>query len=197
MNITRHLLTILLLLTATHLGAQGNRVPPVDKSPLDISFYPSNYPILKIQQKITEPLLARVIYSRPSKGGRTILGDLVEYGKVWRMGANEATEIEFFKDMKVQSQKLKKGRYTLYAIPAQDHWTIIFNRETDTWGAFIYDSAKDALRIDLKSERSKEMHEVLSMYFETSNTGFELIMLWDDIKLSIPFSADEPVKGKK
>lgn len=188
---------MILLLAATQLQAQGNRVPPVDKSPLDISFYPPNYPVLKIQQKITEPLVARVIYSRPSKGGRTILGDLVEYGKVWRMGANEATEIELFKDIKVQSQKLKKGKYTLYAIPAQDHWTIVFNRETDTWGAFIYDAAKDALRIDLKSERSKEMHEILSMYFEKNDTGFELIMLWDDIKLSIPFSADEPVKGKK
>jgi hypothetical protein len=197
MHITRFVFASIFLMAGTQLLAQGNRVPPVDKSPLDVSYFPPNYPVLKIQDKLTEPLLARVIYSRPSKGGRTILGDLVEYGKVWRMGANEASEIEFFKDVKVLSQKLKKGRYTLFAIPAQDHWTIIFNHETDTWGAFRYDEKKDALRVELKPDRMKENHEVLSMYFEKNDRHIALILLWDDIKLSIPFTVDEPVKGKK
>jgi hypothetical protein len=72
-------------------------LPAVDKSPLDICYYPLRYPNLKVQDKITEPLTARVIYSRPKKEGRTVFGGLVEYGKLWRLGANEATEIEFYK----------------------------------------------------------------------------------------------------
>src|SRR3989337_2091062 len=73
-------------------------LPPVDKSPLDICYYPNNYPVLKIQNKATEPLAARILYSRPQKNGRPVYGELVEYGKVWRLGANEATELELYKD---------------------------------------------------------------------------------------------------
>ena len=79
---------------------------------MDMSYYPNRYPVLKIQDKVTEPLVARVIYSRPQKNGRVIFGELIDYGKVWRLGANEATEIEFFTDVKINEIKIKKGRYT-------------------------------------------------------------------------------------
>ena len=72
----------------TPLLAQ-NKIPPVDQSPLDISYYPENYPASKAQKKTIEPLIARVIYSRPAMNGRKIFGGLIEYGKVWRLGANE------------------------------------------------------------------------------------------------------------
>ena len=71
-------------------------LPAVDKSPMDMCYYPANIPYLKIQDKKTEPLIARVIYSRPRKEGRKIFGGLVEYGNYGDLGANEATEIEFF-----------------------------------------------------------------------------------------------------
>src|SRR5688500_14855051 len=104
-----------------------NSVPPVDKSPMDMSYFPANYPVLKIQKKATEPLVARVIYSRPQKSGRNIFGGLVKYGEVWRMGANEATEIEFYRPVKIGGEKIAKGRYTLYAIVKEKTWTIIVN----------------------------------------------------------------------
>ena len=107
-------------------------LPPVDKSPMDMSYYPNGYPVLKIQDKITGPLVARVIYSRPQKNGRVIFGELMEYGKVWRLGANEATEIEFYREVKINNKKVKKGRYTMYAIPYADIWTFIINKENDT-----------------------------------------------------------------
>ncbi len=72
-------------------GIAQTKLPPVDKSQLDMCYYPVNYPVLKIQDKITEPLVARIIYSRPQKNGRQIFGELVTYGEVWRLGANEAT----------------------------------------------------------------------------------------------------------
>src|SRR6478735_8594089 len=123
--------------------APAVKLPPMDKSPMDMA----NYPVLKIQDKATEPLLARVIYSRPQKEGRTIFGGLVEYGKVWRLGANEATEIALYKDVKIKDKKLAKGRYSIFAIPNQTEWTIIFNKDTDVWGAFKYDEKKDAMRV--------------------------------------------------
>jgi hypothetical protein len=182
---------ILCLITLLHLSfiallAQQSSLPPVDKSPVDISYYPANYPVLKIQDKATEPLAARVIYSRPKKEGRTIFGGLVEYGKVWRLGANEATEIEFFKPVKVGGKKINKGRYTLYAIINETSWTIIINKETDTWGQFKYDMKKDIVRVDLSVQKMQEVVESMAMTFEKSTTGMNLVIAWDTIKVALP-----------
>ena len=164
------------------------KIPSLDKSPMDMSYYPNAYPILKIQDKITEPMVARVIFSRPQKNGRAIFGELLDYGKVWRLGANEATEIEFFKNVKISDQKIRKGRYTLYCIPYTDKWTIIINKENDTWGSFKYDESKDILRIDLPIQKQVEIQDSFVMVFEKSATGASLMILWDDIKISLPFS---------
>lgn len=176
-----------LILSATITLAQNGRLPVLDKSPLDISFYPANYPILKVQDKAPEPLLARVIYSRPQKNGRTVFGELVEYGNIWRLGANEATELELFKDAKIGSTKIKKGRYTLYAIPQKENWTIIVNRDTDTWGAFKYDAKKDVARIDIKPEKQTDITEYFSLFFEKSGAVVNLYIYWDNYKAAVPF----------
>ena len=166
----------------------SSKLPEVDKSTMDISYYPNNYPILKIQNKITEPLAMRVIYSRPLKQGRKIFGELVEYGKLWRLGANEATEIEFYKDVKIDGKKISKGRYTLYAIINETTWTLIVNKDTDIWGAFKYDSKKDVMRIDLPVEKISETIEAMSMVFEKTIAGINLVMAWEQVKVSLPIS---------
>jgi len=164
------------------------KLPEVDKSPMDVSYYPGNYPILKIQNKATEPLVARVLYSRPQKQGRKIFGELVEYGKVWRLGANEATEIEFHKDVKIGGKKVAKGRYTLYALVYENTWTMILNKDTDTWGAFKYDSKKDVLRTDVPVEKTDEVVESMSMWFEKTTSGMSLIIAWEQVKVSLPIT---------
>lgn len=173
----------------SNVDGNGNGLPALDKSPMDMSYYPNNYPVLKIQDKVTEPVLARVIYSRPQKNGRIIFGDLVEYGKVWRMGANEATEIEFYKDVKINGGKIAKGRYTLYAIPNTDSWTFILNRDLDTWGAFKYDAQKDVTRTTVPIEKLNQVVEALSMTFEKTDNGCNLVVAWDNIKATLPISA--------
>jgi Protein of unknown function (DUF2911) len=153
---------------------------------MDMSYYPNGYPVLKIQDKATEPLVARVVYSRPQKNGRTIFGDLLEYGQVWRLGANEATEIEFFMPVKLGGTKIKKGRYTLYCIPNADKWTIIVNRETDTWGSFKYDETKDIVRVDVPVQKQTEVLESFVMVFEKAYNGATLNIGWDNIRVSLP-----------
>jgi len=168
--------------------AQTTKLPEVDKSPLDMSYYPNNYPVLKIQNKATEPLVARVLYSRPQKQNRKIFGELVEYGNVWRLGANEATEIEFYKDVKIGGKKVQKGRYTLYAIVNEDKWTIIINKDTDTWGAFKYDPKKDLLRTDVDVQKTDEVVESMSMWFDKTSTGISLNIAWEQVKVSLPIT---------
>lgn len=179
-------LLITLLVATLFSLAQSNGLPAIDKSPMDMSYYPNNYPVLKIQDKVTEPVLVRVIYSRPQKNGRIIFGDLVEYGKVWRMGANEATEIEFYKNAKIDGKKVAKGRYTVYAIPTTDNWTIILNKDLDTWGAFKYDSLKDVLRVTVPIEKLNEAVEALAITFEKADYGCTLVIAWDNIKVKLP-----------
>lgn len=150
-----------------------------------MSYYPVNYPLLKIQNKVTEPLVMRVIYSRPQLNGRKIFGGLQDYGEVWRIGANEATEIEFFKDVTINNKKIKKGRYTLYAIPFPGKWTLIVNKDTDTWGSFRYDSSKDMMRMDLPVQKN-EIVEDMTIVFEQTSTGANMNMYWEDVKTVLP-----------
>ncbi|MCX8019969.1 MAG: DUF2911 domain-containing protein [Chitinophagaceae bacterium] len=168
------------------LKAQINGVPPVDKSPMDMSYFPVNYPILKIQDKATEPLTARVIYSRPQKAGRTIFGGLVKNGEVWRLGANEATEIEFFRPVKISGKKIKPGRYTMYAIVSDSSWTLIINKETDVWGSFRYDPKKDVVRTEVTPQKTDNVVEYFSMMFEKNASGCNLIIAWDMTRVALP-----------
>ena len=180
---------LFLALAGCALPTRAQTTPPaLDKSPMDISYFPVDYPILKIQDKVTGPPVVRVLYSRPQKNGRVLFGDLVQYGQVWRLGANEATEIEFFKDVKIDGKKVKKGRYTLYALVDTGKWTLILNKETDTWGAFRYDSTKDILRTTVPIQKQTAVIEELSMAFEKTKDGASLVIDWDDIKVGMPIS---------
>jgi hypothetical protein len=179
---------VCLLISFFFSFSQTTRPPEVDKSPMDVSYYPNNYPILKIQNKATEPLVVRILYSRPQKQGRKVFGELVEYGKVWRLGANEATEIEFYKDVKIGGKKVPKGRYTLYGIVSENVWTMIINKDTDIWGAFKYDSKKDVLRTDVPAQKTDEVVESMSMFFEKTANGISLIIAWEQLKVALPIT---------
>ncbi|MEQ1555039.1 MAG: DUF2911 domain-containing protein, partial [Ferruginibacter sp.] len=161
-------------------------IPPLDKSPLDMSTYPANYPLLKIQDKVKEPLVARITYSRPQKNDRVIFGELLEYNTVWRFGANENTEIEFFKDVKINKVLVKKGKYSVFAIPNTDKWTIIFNKDLYTWGSFKYDIKKDILRVNVPVQLTTAIAETFFIYFEKSSIGFTMNAGWDNVKVTLP-----------
>ena len=183
----KYLLPALFLLSYTGNCLAQSPLPPLDKSPMDMCYYPVDYPILKIQHKTDDPPVARVIYGRPQKNSRSIFGDLVPYDMVWRMGANEATEIEFFRDVKIEGKKLAKGRYTLYAIPSTDKWTLVLNKETDTWGAFGYDEKKDVLRSDVKVDTMPDPIDVFTICFEgTDKNKTNLMIGWDNKEVRLP-----------
>lgn len=179
---------IVLFFQLVFCSLMAQTLPPVDKSPMDVSYYPANYPVLKIQDKVTESPVARVIYSRPQKAGRVIFGGLVKYGEVWRLGANEATEIEFFKHVKIDGKRVPKGRYTLFAIVNEGNWTFILNKDIDTWGSFKYDSKKDLLRATVPSQKTDTPLESLAMGFEKTATGCSLQVAWDNLKVALPIS---------
>src|SRR5258705_12786739 len=125
-------------------------------------------------------------YSSPSVKGRKIWGDLVPYDKVWRAGANEATIFETDKDIKVEGKALPKGKYSLYAIPGEKEWTIIFNSATGQWGinrdyTTTDDPAKDVLRVTVKPVNCPEFNERLT--YMVDDNGFALY--WESLKVPV------------
>lgn len=159
----------------------------VDKSPMDMVYYPVDYPKLKMAKNLQEPLVARVVYSRPQKSGRTIFGEVLKYGNPWRLGANEATEIEFFRDVMIEGKKVEKGRYVLYCIPFEKEWTLVMNSDLFTWGLKI-DSTKDVYKFTIPINRTNYPFEVFTMEFEKAGKGAELIMEWDSVRAKLPFT---------
>jgi hypothetical protein len=161
--------------------------PGLDKSPMDMCYYPVDYPKLKMSGSFKEPLIARVIYSRPQKNHRNIFGDLIKYGSVWRLGANEASEIEFFKDVNITGKKVQKGRYIIYCVPQVDNWTIVLNSDLYTWG-LKFDSTKDEYKFNIPVAKTRFPYELFTMEFEQADKGMKLSMEWDSLKASLPIT---------
>jgi hypothetical protein len=160
----------------------------LDKSPMDMSYWPANYPLLKMSGKTADFPIARIIYGRPLKNGRTIFGGILKYGEIWRLGANEATEIEFFSSVKIAGKSIAKGRYSLYCIPEENKWTLILNKDNFSWGAYTYDIKKDVLRVEMVTEKNSETIDPFTIYFDDVKTGANMIFLWDDFKAILPIS---------
>jgi hypothetical protein len=157
----------------------------VDVSPVDISYFPVEYPILKMEKAISTPPLARIVYSRPHLQGRKLFQNLLKYGEPWRLGANESTELELYTDATIQNTKIKAGRYVLYSIPQQDSWTIVLNTNIDSWGLHP-DSTKDIARFSIPVKQTSNRLEYYTMVFEKTASGADIIMAWDDLETRLP-----------
>ena len=157
----------------------------VDVSPMDMAYIPTDYPVQKMTGKGGSAPVARVIYSRPHRQGRTIFGGLLKYGEPWRLGANEATEIEFFRQVIVQNKKVNKGRYVMYCIPTLDNWTIVFNGNLYSWG-LRPDPSKDLFKFEIPVMSTPTTLEYFTIAFEETSTGGDLILGWEDVMGRLP-----------
>lgn len=150
---------------------------------MECSSQPPKSPRVKAEGKDVE-----VAYGQPSKRGREIFGKLEPYGKVWRTGANEATEITFKKDVVFGGQPVKAGTYTLFTIPNENEWTVILNSELKQWGAYGYDKikAKDLPHVKVPAQKVDSPIEKLTMRFDEKNS---LIIEWDQARIAVPIQS--------
>lgn len=142
----------------------------LDKSPLDISVYTTER---------GAPAVAKIVYSRPQLKGRE-LSKLAPNGKIWRTGANEATEITFYKDVTFGGKAVKAGTYSLFTIPGDKEWTVILNSSTGGWGAYGYDEANDVARVK-GSVSSGEAIEAFSIAFADG----KMHMAWGTTRVAV------------
>ena len=138
-----------------------------------------------------EGTYVKIVYGQPYKNGRTIFGELVPYGEVWRTGANEATEITTTGDILFGGRELEAGTYTLFTIPGKEHWTVILNSALGQWGAFDYAAEFDILRIDVPARTTDETTEAFTITFgEVAGDSTSIIMKWDQTEVKIPVEFD-------
>jgi tetratricopeptide (TPR) repeat protein len=132
-------------------------------------------------------------YHRPLAKDRKIWGGLVPYGAVWRAGANENTTITFSDPVLIEGKPLDKGTYGLHMIPNADEWTIIFSKNSTSWGSFTYDQAEDALRVTVKPQAA-DMHNALTYDFDQLQPDSAVVELeWE--KVAVPFKVSVDVHG--
>ncbi|WP_217603564.1 DUF2911 domain-containing protein [Chitinophaga sp. GbtcB8] len=126
----------------------------------------------------------KVSYGQPSKRGRVIFGQLEPYGKVWRTGANEATEITFAKNASFGGKPVKAGTYTLFTIPGEKEWTFILNSSLKQWGAYKYEEIKgnDVLHVTVPVTTLSAPVEKLTITLPAN----KLVLEWDKTKVEVP-----------
>lgn len=168
-------------------GEMANPYVPVDVSPMDMAWLPVDYPKLTVKKSLP---VARIIFSRPHKQGRKIFGNLVKYGERWRLGANEATEMELFIPITIQGKTIPKRRYILYCVPEADKWTIVFNSNLNSWGLNL-DPSKDLYRFTIPAQTKNQSVEYFSMVFQPAPDGADIVMAWDNVEARLPIQYNE------
>ena len=159
------------------------------------------WPILKTNTKKISPeqnitysqgdLELHAFYSSPSKKGRTIFGELVPYNEVWRTGANEATTFTTNKDLLIDGKELPKGTYTLWTIPGETSWQVIFNSEMYGWGVKFTDQTAsrdpkyDKVVATVSSSKSLTITENFTISFSGVGENNLMILAWDTIVVPV------------
>jgi hypothetical protein len=139
-------------------------------------------------------LTVSVTYSRPSVRGRLIFGPeeqkaLQPYGKYWRLGANESTEITINRDVTFNGSPIKAGTYRMYAIPGPDTFEIALNTELGKWGAFEPDYSKDILRTKVPTQKTSAPVELYTISLAPEGDGINMIFEWSDTRFVVPLKA--------
>lgn len=132
----------------------------------------------------------KVDYHRPGVKGRQIWGALVPYDTMWRLGANQATTIEFSDAVKVAGQFVPRGKYALFAIPGKESWTMVLSRRSDQWGAYAYSPRDDQLRFAVKPREAEFMEWMVFAIDPTAANTAEVAMYWEKLAVAFPVEVD-------
>jgi hypothetical protein len=173
----RNLLVSIVVLIFAICTAHAQDFRKADKSPLDYAYLPDDF---AHDRKEGDKAIVRVTYSRPIKNNREVFGKLVPYGKVWRTGANENTEIKFYQDVEFGGKKVKAGSYSLFTIPGEKEWTVILNSDLDYWGAYKYNEKNDIARVTAPVISLGVALDSFSIQFEDKGNNQAVMRLgWD------------------
>lgn len=154
----------------------------LDKCPHDIVYYR--------ESKISPPLV-KVLYGRPSiQANEKAFGDKIPFDKIWRTGANEATELKLYQDVMFGNTLVPAGTYSLVTIPGKKEWEVILNTNVDVLGAFQYNPNADVARIKVPVGRAEHL-DIFSIAFKQKDDKLLMVLGWDSTRINIPFKIKE------
>lgn len=161
-----------------------------DASPMDLIMYPAGSRLrnfLKTEELAANEPQVRVVYSRPTMKGRKVFGEMLKNGSMWRLGANETTEVTFFNDVMVGGKEVKAGRYGLFANVNEGEWEFILHKAVQSWGPPNFDEADTVVTVKAKTEKTPTTLEALSMTFvEKDDKTVELVVGWENTMARLP-----------
>lgn len=136
-------------------------------------------------------LKLEVFYNRPFKKEREVFGALVPFNQVWRTGANEATTFETNGTLEIKGRPLTAGKYTLWTVPKDSTWTVIFNSKQYSWGVNaqmkpMWDPNYDVINVEVPVQKLDDVVEQFTIGFDNSTDKLFLTMAWDDVKVAVP-----------
>ncbi len=127
-----------------------------------------------------------ITYGRPGVNDRDVFGGLLPFGEVWRAGANESTVIVFPENVTVEGEPLEAGTYSLFTIPGENEWTIIFSSKL-SWGT-QYEKSEDVLRVQVEPVEAPPMEQLMFYFEDVTDHSAEIVLHWSDTK--VPFTIE-------
>lgn len=171
------------------IGLNPASMSGADKSPMDLVQYPVNSRFQNFR-KPAEDAKVRVVYSRPQKNGRDVWGTMKKTGEMWRVGANETTEVTFFQDVTINGTKVRKGKYGLFAKINDGSWDFIIHKNVQSWGHPNHDDKDNVVTINAKTMKTPKTVEAMTILLEkgASADQIDLIVAWDDLMAKLPIT---------
>lgn len=188
----KYILLLAVLLSTSSLFAQ--EFSPIDKSPMDAAFFPADAAKRSFKKGVSEPKV-RVLYSRPSLKDRNLFrttedrkDGITQYGKPWRLGANESTELLLMQDALIGDTLVKAGRYSIVVTPTETEWTFHINSENDGWGNYSHKPELDVVTVSVPVKIVKDRVEQLSitMYSPNNDNTVHLKTGWGKYRTELP-----------
>ena len=188
----KYILLLAVLLSTSSLFAQ--EFSPIDKSPMDAVFFPADAAKRVFKKGVSEPKV-RVLYSRPSLKDRNLFrttedrkDGITQYGKPWRLGANESTELLLMQDALIGDTLVKAGRYSIVVTPTETEWTFHINSENDGWGNYSHKPELDVVTVSVPVKIVKDIVEQLSitMYSPNNDNTVHLKTGWGKYRTELP-----------
>ncbi|WP_084549338.1 DUF2911 domain-containing protein [Aquimarina spongiae] len=178
---------LVLIIAVFLIGSIQSQTDPV-KEDLGRLNRPTTSQRAEVSQKIGISFI-KVNYGRPNVKNRKIFGGLLQYGKIWRLGADYQTILDLQNEYIIQTDTIPKGKYALYAIPNKDKWTIIFNTDTNGWGQYTYKEENNVFKFEVERQDSPEFTETFTIGFmNTSMNNGELFIQWEDSRVRLPIT---------
>ena len=153
---------------------------------------PAASPRQKVEQQFSMSKIT-VDYGRPGVKGRKIFGDLVPFGKVWRLGANSSTKITFEQSVNFGGKTVSAGTYGLFVIPTEKEWKVILNKDSQQWGAYTFDEKLNVVDVTVPVQKLAEKQEWFEIELNpVDDNAVNLVMKWDFTKVELPLKIGKP-----